>query len=276
MRASVVLAACMALLACTDVRRNLAQDPSILAADGGRLDAAVRSTKALDAATPRATLDATPSVDPSARCGDHVCACDDGQDNDLDGLRDGLDPECTGAFDDDEASFATGLPIKQSNCRDCYWDNNNGSGDDDCRYPASCLTGAAPSGKGNCSSCTPSSTCIERCQTRTPNGCDCFGCCEVERAGGVHVSVELVDSCNLQRLDDVVACPRCVQNSACLNPCGRCELCLGKTAADLPRDCQDGAGPGYACEDGLTTCSAASPCGPGLYCLQGCCLVDLL
>ncbi len=31
-------------------------------------------------------------------------------DNDGDGLVDGFDPECTGPFDDDEATFATGIP----------------------------------------------------------------------------------------------------------------------------------------------------------------------
>ena len=43
-------------------------------------------------------------------CGDVPCACSDGMDNDGDGLVDGFDPECTGPFDDDEATFATGIP----------------------------------------------------------------------------------------------------------------------------------------------------------------------
>ena len=58
---------------------------------------------------------------PSAHCNGKACACDDGEDNDADGLSDGLDPECTGAFDDDETSFGIGKPNKQNQCRDCFW-----------------------------------------------------------------------------------------------------------------------------------------------------------
>jgi hypothetical protein len=265
-----------ALGACTELQRDLVDDrQQPVAADGGGLDAArPRDAATSGAHSPEASTDAGST--PAARCGKHVCACDNGLDDDQDGLVDGLDPECTGAFDDDEASFATGLPNKQAQCRDCYWDDNSGNGDDGCRYPAECLTGTLGNGKGNCGSCEPSRACIDHCQARTPNGCDCFGCCEVVRPSGEHVFVELVDSCNLQRLDDGAACPRCVPSSACMNGCGRCELCLGKTAADLPSDCRGAAGPGYACEGGLAVCSPTNACQTGLYCQQGCCLVDLL
>src|SRR5688572_6561790 len=37
------------------------------------------------------------------------CVCDNGLDDDEDGLIDGLDPECTGPFDNDEGTFATGI-----------------------------------------------------------------------------------------------------------------------------------------------------------------------
>ena len=43
-------------------------------------------------------------------CGGSGCACSDGKDNDGDGLIDGMDPECTGPLDNDEGSFATGIP----------------------------------------------------------------------------------------------------------------------------------------------------------------------
>src|SRR5690606_33835333 len=43
-------------------------------------------------------------------CGSTPCACSDGQDNDGDGVADGFDSECTGPFDHDEGSFATGIP----------------------------------------------------------------------------------------------------------------------------------------------------------------------
>src|SRR6185295_17575680 len=47
---------------------------------------------------------------PAALCDDHVCRCDNGKDDDGDGLSDGFDPECTGPYDDDETSFSTGSP----------------------------------------------------------------------------------------------------------------------------------------------------------------------
>ena len=278
MKLGSVVSLCLTLWACSEVHRDLARDRDGAVADSDaaviRDAAVVREAAVPEAGAEAGTFDAGSGG--GARCGNHACACDDGQDNDGDGHSDGLDPECTGSFDDDEHSFATGLPNKLAQCRDCFWDDNSGNGDDGCRYPAECLSGAAVGGKGNCDSCQPAIGCIDNCQARTPNGCDCFGCCEVVRANGVHVFVELTDSCDLSKIEDTNSCPRCVQNSACVNPCGRCELCLGKPVADLPRDCARASGPGYACDDGLAVCSATSPCGPGLYCQQGCCLVDLL
>ena len=229
-----------------------------------------------DAAVPPTENDG--AVVPGARCGKRACACDDGQDNDQDGLVDGLDPECTGAFDDDEASFAIGKPNKQGSCRDCFWDDNAGSGDDDCRYPAECLSGAAvANGKGNCSSCQVSDRCLQTCKARTPNGCDCFGCCEVV-SGASHVFIELSEDCALDRIADDKACPRCVPNTACQNSCGRCELCLGKQQKDLPADCATGAGgsAGYTCDEGQMRCTSSAECAGAAYCYLGCCLVELL
>jgi hypothetical protein len=261
---------------CTEARYDLrdpARDAAISGHDAGHppADAARPVPKpdsgslAIDAGAPAAM-----------RCGKHVCACDDGLDNDGDGLPDGLDPECTAAFDDDEASFATGLNNKQNGCRDCFWDSNSGNGDDGCRYPSECLTGAAPSGNGNCGSCDVSAECVSSCRPRTPNGCDCFGCCEVVRPSGEHVFIELRDECSLARLDDLTSCPRCVPSSACQNPCGRCELCLGKTADMLPADCKRDAGPAYTCDDGFSSCDKTADCRISEYCQLGCCLVDLL
>jgi hypothetical protein len=250
--------------ACLDVRTtNLATDR----------DAGLTHTP--DAAHPAADA----AHQPSARCGTRFCACDDGVDNDQDGLVDGLDPECTGSFDDDEATFAIGKPNKQGPCRDCFWDDNAGGGKDSCRYAAECLSGAAPGGKGkgNCS-CEVTQPCIDYCRVRTPNGCDCFGCCDVVRGQGSHVFVELSEGCALDRLDDVVACPRCTPNTACQNSCGRCELCLGKRLSDLPADCanQPRTGTMYACDEGQALCASSMDCAGASYCYLGCCLVDLL
>lgn len=225
---------------------------------------------------PRLSDAAPPSPDAghlaSALCGSRACSCDDGQDNDHDGLMDGLDPECTGAFDDDEATFGIGKPNKQAQCRDCFWDDNAGSGDDGCRYPAECLTGASLSnnGKGNCSSCQVGAQCVNSCQARTPNGCDCFGCCDVVTADASHVFIELSEDCALDRIGDVKACPRCTPNTDCQNTCGRCELCLGKRAVDLPADCTT-----HACDNGLSVCNTSADCAGSAYCHLGCCLVDL-
>ncbi len=62
----------------------------------------------IDAPVPTPTYPVNPNG--QARCGTHVCACDDGLDNDGEGLMDGVDPESTGPYDDDESSFATGIP----------------------------------------------------------------------------------------------------------------------------------------------------------------------
>lgn len=203
-RARAWLAVLLGLAACHEVTTNLVNDTEA-------------PSTARDAA---AALDATQASDShvAARCVDHVCACDDGADDDDDGLIDRLDPECTGERDDDEETFAIGAPMGSDDCRDCYWDDNAGGGDDDCRYPTACLQGLAPNGKGNCSSCEVSATCIETCRAQTPSGCDCFGCCVVEDAGGDSHSVLLSDTCSHAKLDDELACPRCVQNADCLTP----------------------------------------------------------
>jgi hypothetical protein len=160
-------------------------------------------------------------------------------------------------------------------CRDCFWDDNVGSGDDDCRYDVTCLSGQAPSGKGKCATCDVSAACIDRCLTRTPNGCDCFGCCQVTRPDGSLLLIALNETCSLANIDNTQACPRCVQSSACSNPCGRCELCAGRTQANLPTDCGDSqtnGSQGYACDDGQQVCSSAKPCNGTEYCQLGCCL----
>jgi len=260
------------LSACTESHRNLVSDPRGAPDTSPRDASAPADANAIRDAriTTQSDADAV-----GARCGTHPCSCDDGIDNDDDGLIDGLDPECTGAYDDDEASFATGLPNKLMACRDCFWDSNSGSGDDGCRYPYECLTDPAFVGKSNCPGCAVTAECTSNCQARTPNGCDCFGCCEVPAPDGGSVHIQLLEGCSLSQLADTVSCPRCEPHPECKNDCGRCELCLGKTLADLPADCA-GEGPGYACEGELAVCSRTSPCDAGYYCHQGCCLVDLL
>jgi hypothetical protein len=282
MTRAVWLLSVLWMLACNDVTTNLVDgravkgDASTAPATGNAPPKAPRS----DAGKP-ATKDAGASakdggLHQASLCGDRPCACDNGQDDDGDGLIDGLDPECTGPFDDDESSFATGAPAAAGDhCRDCFWDNNAGSGDDDCKYPSECLTGASPPGKGACSSCDVSKKCVDVCGARTPNGCDCFGCCELRRPDGSRVLVELRETCSLSKLDDAKACPRCTQSSSCRNDCGACELCPGRTAAELPAECSASvpdAGLAYTCDQGEQVCSPDAPCPVGMYCQLGCCL----
>src|SRR6185295_2832893 len=121
-------------------------------------------------------------------CGNHVCHCSNGIDDDGDGTIDGFDVECTGAIDDDEGSFATGIPgdNRDPKWQDCFFDGNSGAGDDRCRYPTGCLTGELSQ---DAPACAVTETCRNNCQPRTPNGCDCFGCCSVQLPGQGHVDI---------------------------------------------------------------------------------------
>jgi hypothetical protein len=132
--------------------------------------------------------------------------------------------------------------------------------------------------------CEQSERCIESCQPLTPNGCDCFGCCEVN-AGDETLFIVLASSCDYDDIDDEEACPRCVQNTECMNECGECELCPGKTVADLPASCfdnpppTDGGAPDdppYTCDNGEAVCVTREDCQAGEYCSFGCCIPSVV
>jgi hypothetical protein len=215
--------------------------------------------------------------------------CSDGKDNDGDGVIDGFDPECTGPWDNDEGTFATGIPGDNVDPKwqDCFFDGNSGAGDDGCRYNTGCLTGdLEPTDKD----CKLTAECIKFCAPLTPNGCDCFGCCTVE-VNGTAVDIQTASTCSVDKIDDEKACPRCVKAAACENTCGRCELCPGRTVADLPEDCGTttgaggagntgaggagtGGGPTYTCDGGEQVCGAGLPgCPLSHYCSLGCCIL---
>src|SRR5687768_857504 len=69
-----------------------------------------------------------------------VCQCADGVNNDSDSFIDAADPECTGPFDNDESSFATGIPGDNQSrfVMDCFFDGDSGSGNDGCRWDIRC------------------------------------------------------------------------------------------------------------------------------------------
>jgi hypothetical protein len=228
--------------------------------------------------------------------------CTDGKDNDGDGKTDAVDPECSGACDDDEGSFATGIPgdnkDDEKSChQDCFFDGNSGQGDDGCRWDLRCDPARAnaavcpytPDRKGIMCPDQQSQACVNRCRQVTPNGCDCFGCCAIP---GRDFAVKLAPTCNAGAFDDPAKCPRCTQVTACMNPCDKCEVCMGKPAPDPscapappapppPGPMMPPPGPnppaGPACPAGSTSCGpggqvAANACPAGYWCTTGCCV----
>jgi hypothetical protein len=231
-------------------------------------------------------------------CPINPSACSDGKDNDGDGLFDGADPECSGPCDNDEASFATGIPGDNIDAckQDCFFDGNSGMGDDRCEWNLKC--DPKDPGAHAARSCPydpsyrncpgqQSAACINNCQRITPNGCDCFGCCAVG-VDNQTVTVLLVPTCKASSFGDPNACPRCTQQTSCVNPCDKCEVCVGKPAPDPscavpppgttvqpPPDAGAGGTPPPApCPPGAVYCgSNPNACSGGTYCLTGCCLI---
>jgi hypothetical protein len=254
------------LFACTDHVVNLANSVDRDAAtNDASLDAALdgsRDASAADTMVP-VTFDAG-----VAYCGGRRCQCSDGADNDGDGVADGLDPECTGPADDVERNFGTGLeqdPGPES-CLDCFFEFRPGNREG-CNRPRSCtIDDSVGNGKcrGNDECDVPaSSPCITSCLPLVPNGCDCFGCCEVQ---GRDFSILLRDSCSMATIDQEALCPRCTQSDDCRNPCGTCEVCPGRTPAELPASCDPSARCGP-----LMPCEESADCEANGYCFQGCC-----
>jgi hypothetical protein len=216
-------------------------------------------------------------------CGTVICACSNGGDDDMDGLSDLADPECVSSWDNDEGSFATGIPgdNRDTACQDCFFDGNSGSGDDGCRVATSCLVNPADStsGRGSCATCAATEMCRSTCQAYTPNGCDCFGCCTVHLGSSITKSVLLAPGCDINGTD-TTGCTECVPSTTCGNTCGECELCPGKSQADLPASCASGGGdagigdagtPTPTCDDGQQLCTTSTQCPSGQLCQFGCC-----
>jgi hypothetical protein len=204
--------------------------------------------------------------------------CTNGVDDDGDGLTDWLDPECTGPRDNDESSFGTGLlGDNNDTCRqDCWFDGNSGSGNDGCAFAGKCLSDTTdpacpydPAAAADPAQCRlASAKCKNTCVPILPRGCDCVGCCEVfDPAGGLH-AVKLKSTCTYGSLSDASKCPVCTPRVDCQNPCGECDVCIGRATA--PTRCSDAGA--ATCPDGLTPCDVASPCPTGRYCLTGCCI----
>lgn len=219
--------------------------------------------------------------------------CSDGIDNDGDGKIDLADPECVSPLDNDESSFATGIPGDNVDAckQDCFFDGNSGMGDDGCEWelkcdPSNIGAGAAascpydPSFK-NCPT-TQSQKCINSCEALTPKGCDCFGCCLVD---GVDHPVRLDATCTAANFGDPAKCPACTQQTSCMKTCGPCQLCLGKTTIDP--SCPGGAGgtsgaggaggPVPQCLANQVVCGTdPTLCPERTICISGCCEIMIM
>ena len=211
-------------------------------------------------------------------CRGKIYKCGDCEDNDEDGLIDALDPECLGPCDDSEDSFAREGPGFTPSCRlDCYFDRNAGGGNV-CLWNRQCdpeAEGASvcpydPEAKASGRSCAVLEAehpgCAESCLPLTPNGCDCFGCCELP--GGRTIFLGTLEGASSPcSSEDPDACEPCTQVTSCVNPCEACEVCVGKP---LPEVGCAGAGP--ECPWGAPRCGSIADCGSNAYCITGCCV----
>jgi len=225
-------------------------------------------------------------------CRGKVYACGDCLDNDGDGDVDSRDEHCIGVCHNNETGFKGEIPGQnQSPCKqDCYFDNDSGSGNDECYWSHKCDTHEVspnydPSGSqcsynpsasipGTQLTCSQaqqaqSTQCGDYCGPLTPNGCDCFGCCAIPGAATtVYLGSESggVGSCNINTVGDPTKCRPCDQVAACLNTCEECEICLGKPT--LPPQCVT-----QQCPAGIQACGQPGQpaCALGEFCVTGCC-----
>jgi cysteine-rich repeat protein len=203
-------------------------------------------------------------------CGNKIYQCGNDIDDDMDGKVDLDDPECTSPCDDDESSFKTLLPGQNEDCKsDCYWDDDSGVGNDGCEWNLKC----DPENPGSDTNCEydpdfkmcdlkQTQMCKDICGPITPNGCDCFGCCEIQ--GNFYY----LDG-NVCDLEDLSKCDSCTFHPGCNNPCEpeECEVCFGDDPDDLPDECDE-----PKCDNNLTPCEDESDCMVGEFCQTGCCV----
>ena len=281
-------------------------DAAGIDAAGSGSDGSVRDGSLPDAALPGdGSVGADGGPSGPIMCQGHLYACGNLMDDDDDGLIDAMDPDCLGPCDNNEEGYALNIPGGDSApCRlDCYFDQDQGSGNDRCEWdhrcdplepdlnPA-CAYSDPPPPSAQCPD-PQDPTCEVVCGPLVPNGCDCFGCCNLSAGGDRWVFIGSVDlagtpTCSLEVATDDAACHPCTPVAACLNPCGECELCLGRT--ELPPECipgtlpdggmLDGGGvdagpPMPTCDDGRQACGVPGlpPCPTGAFCLTGCCVV---
>jgi hypothetical protein len=246
-----------------------------------------------DPTTTTTSGDGDPGPCVEIQCAGKTYECGDCIDNDGDGLIDAGDPNCWGPCDNNEAGYKGNIPGQgHSPCTslDCYFDQDSGQGNDGCYWSHSCdpsepnpsmctynPNSNIPGTSLNCETAqqTQSDLCADFCGPLTPNGCDCFGCCEVHYGGEMHtVYLGTEDAsgegtCTAQDAGDPTKCAPCIQVAACLNECNpdECEICIGQV--EVPDGC-DEAG----CPAGVQSCNPvneSTDCPQGTFCLTGCC-----
>ena len=238
-----------------------------------------------------------PHVCQRRACQGKFYECGDCIDNDDDQRADSDDADCTGPCDNTEDSYYGGIPGQNNApCRqDCYFDQDTGSGNDQCYWshecdPLSVTPDYPPSGDSRCvhqpdaevpgsgSTCealnaVQASPCLDTCLPLTPNGCDCFGCCELPAASGNFVwigsAVQNVGTCDAAHVNDPAACHPCTPVPSCLNRCDPCEVCVGRTSP--APSC--GSSNSSRCPSSVAACGQPGEpdCDAGFYCVTGCC-----
>jgi hypothetical protein len=223
--------------------------------------------------------------DGPAGCNPSGPQCNNCIDDDNDGQVDGFDIECTSALDNDESSFATGIPGDNMDTvnQDCFFDGDSGAGNDGCNIHVCCLLGApdqasCPFGAqqydpAECDD-AQSQQCQEVCGSLTPPGCDCFGCCTIcdpvtNECFDIITNPATAPNCDATTISDPNACPRCTKVTDCGTPCEPtgCILCPGQTEEDLPPECTMAE-----CPKGQQVCSTEIACPTGQFCTNGCCI----
>ena len=237
-------------------------------------------------------------------CKGRILQCGDCLDNDGDGRVDSFDGECLGACDNTEDSLYGGITAdlesspgaNNAPCvMDCYFDQDTGGGNDACAWshgcdPLSVEPGYPPSGLSKCAydpgtsvsgtkdSCEQlfvqqPQTCLDACLPLTPNGCDCFGCCELPAGTGRYVwlgsTQDNLGSCTLTAAADPDRCRPCTPTPSCFNPCAPGEACVGRAPQDVSCDAGEGR-----CAAGVQPCGREgdAPCSGTSYCITGCCM----
>ena len=136
---------------------------------------------------------------------------------------------------------------------------------------------------------TQATQCHAQCGPLVPNGCDCFGCCELPAGSGRTVFLGSeprngAPRCGPETVNNPDSCRACKQVAECRNRCERCEVCIGRPTP--PADCfvsgadggsappDGGSNPGQ-CAAGVQPCGlpGQSPCPANAYCITGCCIV---